>query len=115
MAHGYNRRMRRFGPRTVGHGLTTSPGRPNKPDVAVSAKRKFVEMLKNVPCKDCGQIFAACCMDFDHRDGTDKKFGVAQGINSRSIQELIDEINKCDIVCSNCHRVRTIKRARGIL
>jgi hypothetical protein len=83
----------------------------DKNDVNNAAKRRLVAMLKQVPCKDCGQRFLPCAMDFDHHSG-DKKFSVSQGISNHTIEELIDEINKCDVVCSNCHRIRTIERAR---
>lgn len=64
---------------------------------------------KNVPCMDCGKIYPEYVMDFDHREN--KKFELAT-VNFRfmKVQTVIDEISKCDIVCSNCHRERTFKR-----
>lgn len=52
--------------------------------------------------------------DFDHRDPSEKEFGVgAKGI-SRAYDKQLAESLKCDLVCANCHRMRTHKqRCRG--
>ena len=49
-------------------------------------------------------------MDFDHREGEEKTAHVAMLVNMLSINRLLNEIAKCDLVCANCHRVRTYKR-----
>jgi hypothetical protein len=67
-----------------------------------------IQAMKNVPCADCGQRFDPVCMDFDHRDPSQKQFTIAGGY-SRSLEALLDEIAKCDIVCANCRRLRTQK------
>ena len=79
-----------------------------------AAIRETVERLKDVPCPDCGQRFPAECMDFDHLK--DKFFEIsaaASGGRRLSIQRVMEEIKKCEVVCSNCHRVRTMARRRG--
>jgi hypothetical protein len=67
--------------------------------------------LKNVPCTDCGQRFPSCAMDFDHRDGSDKLANVSSALKRWSWPRLLAEIAKCDIICANCHRIRTAQRA----
>lgn len=75
------------------------------------ALREWVASLKSVPCVDCGGEFPPCCMDFDHRDPSKKSFGIAQKMRlSPSRKTLENEMLKCDIVCSNCHRIRTHMR-----
>lgn len=69
-----------------------------------------MDALKSVPCMDCGNKFPPECMDFDHVRG-EKKFDVGAG-TTRALQVLLDEIAKCEVVCSNCHRSRT-RRRRG--
>lgn len=65
---------------------------------------------KDTPCLDCGHRFPLVCMDFDHVRG-EKKFNVSQAYNvAGSWQKIIDEIAKCEIVCANCHRIRTQTR-----
>jgi hypothetical protein len=59
-------------------------------------------------CVDCGGIFPACCYDFDHL--RDKAFEIGWSMGRR-IEVLKAEADKCDLVCSNCHRIRTQKRA----
>ena len=76
-------------------------------------KRKITKLVrdaKNKPCVDCGHSFPAVCMDFDHVRG-DKLFSLAEArILGASVQRVKQEIKKCDLVCSNCHRIRTFKR-----
>jgi 5-methylcytosine-specific restriction endonuclease McrA len=67
----------------------------------------IVRNLKDIPCTDCGQKFPPECMDFDHL--RDKSFNVATGA-TRSIETLLKEIEKCEVVCANCHRTRTKRR-----
>ena len=69
--------------------------------------RAFIAQKKSVPCADCGHTFPPCVMDFDHREGTDKKFSIAEEMERASMVRMGQEIAKCDVVCSNCHRIRT--------
>ena len=70
--------------------------------------------LKSKPCHDCGGVFEVCCMDFDHRDGTKKTYNLGSMFAHHYGRELIEqELAKCDLVCSNCHRVRTRNRRTG--
>jgi len=68
--------------------------------------------IKDVPCKDCGGRFPPECMDFDHVRGV-KRFNIAQSIH-RSWPSLQEEMDKCDIVCANCHRIRSKARKREL-
>ena len=48
-------------------------------------------------------------MDFDHRDRKTKLTNINRMINYRSYskEKILEEIEKCDLVCANCHRIRT--------
>jgi hypothetical protein len=59
------------------------------------------------PCMDCGIFYKHYVMDFDHRDGEQKEHNVSNVVHNGSIKKVWDEIAKCDLVCSNCHRERT--------
>jgi hypothetical protein len=73
--------------------------------------RAMITALKTgKPCMDCGNQFPPYVMDFDHRDPTLKKNNVAYMAHS-SLDRIMEEIEKCDLVCANCHRIRTHKRA----
>ena len=71
--------------------------------------RAAITELKNRPCMDCGGSFPPECMDFDHRPGEDKWHNVASLANF-SIKRVMVEVAKCDLVCANCHRIRTKNR-----
>lgn len=73
------------------------------------AKTRLLAKLKNRPCTDCHGWFEACQMDFDHRPGTEKVRNVA-AMRGCSLKRLLEEIKKCDLVCANCHRLRTFQR-----
>jgi hypothetical protein len=74
--------------------------------------RNFVDNLKRNPCMDCGGSFPPECMDFNHRDPSTKIGGVAKLSSAGgSMAVLLAEIAKCDLVCANCHRIRTWRTA----
>lgn len=69
-----------------------------------------LDVLKSVPCADCGLRFHPICMDFDHRDPTKKKMTIARAVGQKvDIVKILEEVKKCDVVCSNCHRLRAHK------
>lgn len=73
--------------------------------------RKMIDELKSAPCADCKQTYEPICMDFDHLPGYEKDFGIAKVSNGNVSEErLLAEIAKCEIVCANCHRIRTRDR-----
>lgn len=69
----------------------------------------FVFSLKQKPCMDCGKQYPPYVMDFDHRDKKTKLASINSMVNfhSYSKTKILEEIEKCDLVCSNCHRIRT--------
>lgn len=83
------------------------PKPPTLPRPEKLSKSKIYREAKDKPCADCGKRFPACAMDFDHVRGI-KLFDVSSKLGTP--EELIAEIAKCDVICSNCHRVRTTKR-----
>ena len=74
------------------------------------AKRlDWLNKIRDVPCADCGGRFPPTCMDFDHLPGQVKSFQIMRNIEF-SVDRLLAEIAKCEIVCANCHRIRTESR-----
>lgn len=55
-------------------------------------------------CSKCGGIFDPVCYDFHHVNPEEKKFTIGENMQI-SKQKLFDEIKKCILVCSNCHRL----------
>jgi len=70
------------------------------------------EMKSSSPCLDCKVSYPYYVMDFDHVRGRKQK-NVMELINTLSKKKIDEEIAKCEIVCSNCHRIRTHKRKAG--
>ena len=72
-------------------------------------QKDYVDSLKSAPCTDCGQTFPPVCMDWDHL--RDKDTNLARAIRRGwSLDRVKLEIAKCELVCSNCHRIRTQQR-----
>src|SRR5688500_11327421 len=66
---------------------------------------------KAVPCADCRGSFATQAMDFDHLPGQTKSKNVSLLVSGFStVTALLVEINKCEVICANCHRLRTFER-----
>jgi len=57
-------------------------------------------------CADCGYNSHHSALEFDHIEG-EKDFNVCF---AKSVAQAKKEIEKCEVVCSNCHRVRTYNR-----
>ena len=73
--------------------------------------RDFIIERKQAPCLDCGGKFHHSVMDFDHVRG-EKVTNIAElRIASASFEKIEIEIDKCDLVCAVCHRIRTWNRA----
>ena len=67
------------------------------------------DLKEKSPCLDCGEYYPYYVMDFDHVRGKKHK-NVMELIPTLSKKKIDEEIAKCEIVCSNCHRVRTHSR-----
>lgn len=61
------------------------------------------------PCSDCKQFFPSVCMDFDHIND-DKIACISQLSLNGNKKAAWGEIAKCELVCANCHRIRTSNR-----
>lgn len=73
--------------------------------------RTILLQFKQRPCQDCGGTFHPWVMELDHREGTIKGAAVANLVSKGCTDaRLLEEIEKCDVVCANCHRMRTYRR-----
>jgi Holliday junction resolvase RusA-like endonuclease len=84
-----------------------------------SSREKYREVIRKIkessPCVDCNISYPYYIMHFDHLEGSDKVDGVSSMLRNSGLKNAIDEIKKCDLVCANCHAVRTWKRQHGIV
>lgn len=53
-------------------------------------------------CKRCGET-RYWVLDFHHPDPNEKEFNISDGIRNK-FETILPEIQKCDVLCSNCHR-----------
>lgn len=71
---------------------------------------RITAMKVNRPCVDCGGSFPPYVMDFDHVRG-EKLGNIGDMINrAMNFDRILAEIAKCDLVCANCHRIRSHHR-----
>lgn len=76
----------------------------------IKVREEFLEG-KRQPCMDCKGVFPPFCMDYDHRNPNEKYKEVGILVVGRYAKSLIlQEMAKCDLVCANCHRIRTAKQ-----
>lgn len=77
-------------------------------------KQSFVYGIKESnACADCNRFHPYYVMQFDHL--FDKENNVSALVSSNySLNAILSEIQKCDLVCTNCHKHRTYTRNRGL-
>jgi hypothetical protein len=68
------------------------------------------ELKSSQPCADCGGFFHPAAMTFDHLPGSVKRGDVSDLLCHGFKRGGLEEIAKCEIVCANCHAVRTFTR-----
>jgi len=92
-----------------------------KTESAVELKRavlKWYRALKdNKNCLDCMGSYRFFQLDYDHVPGRGKKINdVSKLVRLGYAREkIIQEIQKCDLLCKNCHAMRTYKRKNGLM
>lgn len=70
-------------------------------------RKKYIPVHYNLKingCAICGYNKCNAALDFHHVNPKDKKFSVAIGTMGRSDNSIVKELNKCILLCSNCHR-----------
>jgi hypothetical protein len=64
----------------------------------------FVALKSEMKCEICGESHPAC-IDFHHKDKDEKFMEVSDMVGAAySESRILQEIEKCNIWCSNCHR-----------
>lgn len=66
---------------------------------------EFIIQMKGGCCQRCGISYHYSVYDLHHRDPTKKEFSIGLDIGNVSFERLIEEVDKCDLLCSNCHRL----------
>ncbi|HEX4732935.1 MAG TPA: hypothetical protein VH247_00865 [Thermoleophilaceae bacterium] len=69
--------------------------------------RLLLQYFASHPCVDCGETDPVV-LEFDHL--RDKAFNVTQKMTYFRWEQILEEIEKCEVVCGNCHKRRTAQR-----
>ena len=83
-------------------------GRTNR-NRTIQSKRLW-DIKEESGCVDCGERYPHYMLEFDHLPGYEKLGSPVSMASRYSMQKALDEIEKCDIVCANCHKIRTWQR-----
>jgi hypothetical protein len=80
---------------------------------AIDAARTWMASIKKgAPCADCGGVFPVYVMHWDHLPGFEKVADISAMVGHRTRVAILAELEKCELVCANCHVIRTIDPAR---
>lgn len=70
-------------------------------------RNKYYEIKKELKCCRCGNNDFRV-LEFDHKDRLQKDFCIGFGMaRGYSLEKLKKEIEKCQVLCANCHRIKT--------
>ncbi len=82
--------------------------RPEANKKAVVKRRKKIKQMaidyKGGKCCICGYSKCNNALDFHHKDESKKSFGLSVRGLTRSWERTRNEVDKCILVCANCHR-----------
>lgn len=73
-------------------------------------KLKAIEYLGG-KCFDCSGVFVVDVYDFHHRDPNEKEIN-GNMLVRYSWERAKEELDKCDLLCANCHRTRHYKERK---
>ena len=71
-------------------------------------RRKLYEFYLANPCVDCGEK-NPIVLEFDHKNSVEKTANISSLLDNKW-ETIQKEIDKCDVRCANCHRIRTAKQ-----
>ena len=78
----------------------------------VAFRTWYTELKAGKACADCGLVFHPAAMHWDHLPGRKKTAPLGWLVRLGSRQRVLEEIAKCELVCANCHAVRTVTRGK---
>ena len=63
-------------------------------------------------CCECGYNTNAYALDFDHINPAEKEFNISKRLQQYCWEKLKKEIDKCRVMCANCHRIHSYDNTR---
>jgi len=70
-------------------------------------RKEILVALAGGKCLRCGLQHPPVVYDFHHRNPEEKVFSIGEQLINKSMDALIEEARKCDLLCANCHRIIT--------
>lgn len=71
---------------------------------------EFRKYKEDHGCADCGHKYPHYVLEFDHKPGFRKIDNVYRVLKRYGVDAAWAEVKKCDVVCANCHKIRTYER-----
>lgn len=71
-------------------------------------KKQAIE-YKGGKCVDCDGVFHPAVFDFHHLNPDEKDFSLSHRKQLKFGEEIKQELDKCVLLCSNCHRMRHVR------
>lgn len=79
-----------------------------------SIRDQYYEIKKGLKCAECGNSDYRV-LEFDHIDRSTKEFCIGAGMKmGYSLDRIQKEIEKCQVLCANCHRIKTFEEGIGV-
>ncbi len=87
----------------------------NKTKIRTKELRDWLREFKSgLKCEECGEDHPAC-IEYHHLDMTKKDFEISKAITKGFAKErILEEIKKCMVLCSNCHKKLHYDNKSGI-
>ena len=73
-------------------------------------KREIWKLKESSGCTDCKEMYPHYMLEFDHLPEFEKIGSPTQLVANYSLAKALEEVEKCDVVCANCHKIRTWAR-----
>jgi hypothetical protein len=83
----------------------------SKRKLKLERTRFLLDYFQDHPCADCGEADPVV-LEFDHLK--DKSFNIGDCFAGRTWESVLAEIEKCEVVCRNCHRRRESRRVGAL-
>ena len=72
------------------------------------ANKEACDQIKlEAGCCECGYDANPYALDFDHINPEEKEFNISKKLQQYSWKKLKVEIDKCRVMCANCHRIHS--------
>lgn len=78
--------------------------------IRTKQSRYLWELKESSGCADCKEKYPHYMLEFDHLPEYQKLGSPMEIARNYSMQKALNEVKKCDVVCANCHKIRTWQR-----